>query len=249
MSDHASDEQRIAESLRSQLDAAVRPFDPESIARRATQMGRTPGLPAALAAVATVAAAVALALVGTQLLGHAPSAGGDPQPKAGGLGATASPTSVWAGRSDVGLPASPRWVSAGRGIRRPDAGRRRLLKYNYLVESRRPAFEAARAACEQQIGPPPDVEPLSEAQIRNRYSDPLHASVLWIWAILLASPLMWTTSWPHGWPARLTRPSSANRTRRGHPSMTCRMGRWKALTLSVRKCQWRLSGVGQRRSD
>ena len=44
------------------------------------------------------------------------------------------------------------------------------MRYDYLTAEQRPAFDAAKAACEQEIGQPPPLVPLTEAEIRERYS-------------------------------------------------------------------------------
>ena len=44
------------------------------------------------------------------------------------------------------------------------------MRYDDLTAEQRPAFDAAKAACEQEIGQPPPLVPLTEAEIRERYS-------------------------------------------------------------------------------
>lgn len=72
------EERRFASQLRSELDAAVRPFDPAVIVRRAGEPPR-PVLRLALAA-GTIAAAVVITLAATQLPSLAPSMGSGPDP-------------------------------------------------------------------------------------------------------------------------------------------------------------------------
>lgn len=108
------EERRFASQLRSELDAAVRPFDPAVIVQRAEEPMR-PVLRVALVA-ATVAAAVIFALAATQLPGVAPSIGVGPEP--------------------TQEPSPPPSVDAARGqlLPPPDAAAVRELAERYMLD-------------------------------------------------------------------------------------------------------------------
>lgn len=48
----------------------------------------------------------------------------------------------------------------------PDGG----MRYDYGTVDRKPVFDAAMAACEQEIGPAPTPEQLTQAEISDRYA-------------------------------------------------------------------------------
>lgn len=108
------EERRFASRLQSELDAAVQPFDPAVIAKRAAEPAR-PMLRFAQAA-ATIAAAVVISLAATQILSGAPSMGSGSDP-------THEPS-----------PEPSREVPPDQALSPPDAAALRELAGRYMLE-------------------------------------------------------------------------------------------------------------------
>lgn len=85
----------------------------------------------------------------------------------------AASTPVYAGPPDEYFPRLAACLrEAGWDVVVDPAGGMRL---DSLTVEQRPAFQAAKAACQQDIGLPPPPRPLSESEIRDRYQYLLQA--------------------------------------------------------------------------
>lgn len=118
MTDHpqSDEERRFASQLRSELEVAVRPFDPAAIARGAAKERQRSVLHMALAA-GTIAAAVVVTLLGIQALGQAPSTGGGPEPTATADARTKGPIpdSAWQVDGTIDMSQVPDFIPATDG--------------------------------------------------------------------------------------------------------------------------------------
>lgn len=110
------EERRFASQLRSELDAAVRPFDPDVIVRRAAEQPSRPVLRLVRIG-ATIAAAVVITVAATQLPSLAPSMGSGPDPTETPNSSTRGPIpdSAWQDDGTIDMSQVPDFIPATDG--------------------------------------------------------------------------------------------------------------------------------------
>lgn len=114
-------------------------------------------------------AVLALSLVLGGLAGCASTTAPSPQSSIVSDATPSSSIPVYAGPSEEYLPliaACLREAGWNAEITQADGG----LVIKSLTSAQRPAFTAARSACEQRIGTPPPPQPASAEQIHERYA-------------------------------------------------------------------------------
>ncbi len=114
----------------------------------------------------SVLLAVAIVACGSSTL--PPSAADISNPSAGAPSpSTAAP--LYTGPPDEYFPRLAACLQAAGFVAEVVEGGQ-ALQYSYGSEAQRPAFEQAKAECDQEIGVPPPPSMLSEAEIRERYA-------------------------------------------------------------------------------